>query len=284
MWRKFFKCLGIALLLASVWSAGMLTAEAAKKRVAIMPLEKTFVLSDSAESEETVASVMSDQLVVAVQESGNYTVVERTQFDKAMQEQGFQNLYADPEYAAEMGKIFGGQYILVGKITMVKTRAADKSSFMKRISAKFDAPYRTNIAVELRMVDCQTSEVVLAKTVEADRGGKDANDSLYNACKDVAGHFMRDIQAQFPFTGRIIEVKGSEIYVDQGQSSGLHKGDILLIAREDTPLEANGKIVGMTQISLGKAKVTEVLADYAICRITEGGSAIQKGDIVKRGK
>jgi hypothetical protein len=87
--------------------------------------------------------------------------------------------------------------------------------------------------------------VVLAKTVETDRGGKDANDSLYNACKDVAERFMRDIQAQFPFTGRIIEVKGNEIYVDQGQSSGLHKGDTLLIAREDTLGEyVNGTTFG----------------------------------------
>lgn len=270
----------LMLMTAAVLVMGQTDCQAAKKFVAVMPLEKTYMLSDSSIREEAVSQIMADQLVVAVQESGNYSVVERTQFDKIFKELGFQNTFE--EHEDMLGDAIGADYLLLGKITMVKTKAADKSTFVKRIAAKFDTPYRTSIATELRMVECKSGKVMLAKTVEGDRGGKDANDSLYNACKDVAERFMRDVQAQNPFTGRVIEVKDKEIYIDQGTASGLHKGETLLVAREDRPLEANGKIVGMTQTNLGRAKVVDVQADYAICRLLEGEGLVQKGDIVKR--
>ena len=154
----------------------------------------------------------------------------------------------------------------------------------KKVAAKFDTPYRSNISLELRVVDCQTSEVVLARTIEGDRGGKTEKDSLYNACKDAAANFMAEVQSLNPFAGRIIEVSGENIYVDQGIDSGLHKNDVLIIAREGNPLEANGKIVGMTQTDIGKARVTEVTADYSICRIISSTQPVQKGDVVKRDK
>ncbi len=282
--KKICRNLTILLAVFTVFLAAITPADAAKKRVAIMPLEKLFVLSESQQDEETVAQIMSDQLVVAIGDSGNYTVVERTQYDKALKELGFQNLYAEPEYAAEMGAAFGAQYIVVGKITLVKTKAADKRGFIKKIAAKFDTPYRTNIALELRMVDCQTSEVILARTIEGDRGGKTEKDSLYNACKDAAANFMTEVQMLNPFAGRIIEVNGDNIYIDKGLDSGLHKNDVLIISREGKPLEANGKIIGMTEDEIGKAKVIEVTADYSICRVTDSNQVVQKGDIVKRGK
>ena len=257
-------------------------SEATPKRVAVMPLEKLFVLSDSTQDEETVAQIMSEQLLVALQDSGNYTVVERAQFDKALKELGFQSIYSDPDYAMEMGKAFGAERLLLGKITMVKTKKAYTRGFINKVSAKFDSPYRCNISLDLRLVDCKTSKVELAKTVEGDRGGKDENEALYNACKQAAQNFMQEVQANTPFMGRILEINGNDIYIDQGIESGLHKDETLQIVREGVPLESGGQIIGMTLTDIGKAKVVEVTADYAICRAISGNEAIQKGDIVKR--
>ncbi|MBR2216270.1 MAG: hypothetical protein IJ849_11035 [Selenomonadaceae bacterium] len=271
----------VLLLTALVMSLAIAPGEAAKKRVAVMPLEKLFVLSDSTRDEETVAKIMADQLVVALQESGIYTVVEREQFDKAMQEQGFQNLYADPDYAVEMGKAFGAQQVVVGKITMVKTKKNQTRGFFNKVRSGFDTPYRTNIALELRLVDCQDSHVVLAKTVDGDRGGNDEESSLYNACRHAAEVFMRAVQVANPFTGRVIEIQGSDIYIDQGENSGIRKGEELLVVREGTPLMSGGQIIGMTQTEVGKVKVTAVNGEFSVCRAA-GSFDIQKGDVVKR--
>ena len=252
--------------------------EAAKKTVAIMPLECASNINKG-----SVADVMTEQLLIAVKESGIYSVVERNQLDSVMKEQGFQTLAADPEYSVELGKLLGAKFVLIGKVTMLNTVEAGKKTALQKIIGLFEDPFKSTISIDVKIIDSKTGEISLAKTVSADGRGKDETESLHKACANAAKQFMQEIQAANPFFGRVIGVSGNDIYIDQGIDSGVHKGDSLVVAREgEVMTDAGGQILGTTQTVIGKAKVTEVTAEYSICRITGNGVTAQKGDIVKR--
>ena len=276
MLKKIFSSVCFGVIFSVIFFSSQV--EAAKKTVAVMPLENM-----SGYNEQLVAEIMAEQLVIAIQDSGQYTVVERQKLDSVFKELGFQNLSADPEYTVEMGKMFGAQYVVIGKITMAKTEEVQKKSFIQKIKGLFNDPFKSQISMDLRFIDCKTGVINLAKTIVGENGGKDAKLALHNACKDAAIKFMQEIQAANPLIGRILNVTGNEIYIDQGIDSGLHKDEVLVIAREGSPLESNGQIIGMTQTVIGKAKVVEVTEKYSVCKILESSLAVEKGDIVKRG-
>ena len=62
----------------------------------------------------------------------------------------------------------------------------------------------------------------------------------------------------------------------------MRRGETLIVARESEPIIVNGKIVGMKQSEVGKIKVVEVNADYAVCKVEGTVNQIHKGDVVKR--
>ena len=130
--------------------------------------------------------------------------------------------------------------------------------------------------------DNTTGEVVLAKTVEGSKSGSTVTDAFNNACKTAAENFLKELDGLNPFRARVADVYGSDIYIDQGSESGLRRGETLIVAREGAPIVVNGRVVAMRQTEIGKVKVVEVNADYAVCRPEDNTSGIQKGDVVKR--
>ncbi len=85
------------------------TCGAAKKIVAVMPLENV-----SGYTEQRVAEIMTEQLIAAINGSGNYIVVERVQMGTVLKEQGFQSITSGESVNA--GEIAGADYSVVGKV------------------------------------------------------------------------------------------------------------------------------------------------------------------------
>ena len=261
----------------------------AKKVVAVMPLENV-----SGYDEELVAEIMTEQLIVAIHSSGLYTVVERAQMGTILREQGFQNIAVDPSQAVELGKLTGADYSMIGKVTMAVaevnptlTAVTGLSNIFKleglgEIVAEHVHKVKGRIALEFRLVDNTTGEIIMAKTVEGSKSGSSVNAAFNNACKVAAENFLKELNSINPFRARIAAINGSDIYIDQGSAAGLRVGDILIVARESEPIVVNGKIVAMKQNEIGKVKVVEVSADYAVCRSEGSSSGICQGDVVKR--
>ena len=111
--KKFVALPGALMILCT-----LSYCSAARKIVAVMPLENV-----SGYSEEKVAEIMTEQLIVAIHSSGGYTVVERPQMGAVLREQGFQNIAVDPSQAVELGKLSGADYTMVGKVTMALVEA-----------------------------------------------------------------------------------------------------------------------------------------------------------------
>ena len=263
-----------------------LSAEAAKKIVAVMPLENV-----SGYDTARVAEIMTEEIMVALQSSGKYSVVERTQMATILREQGFQNIATNPDSVVEIGKLTGANYSLIGKVTMVSVIKNPMrnvlSGIMDSTTAntvdKFVNGLKGKVAVDIRFVDNETGELVFAKSFTGDKSGSTPEEALFGSCREAADNFLKELTANL--MGRVADMNGEELYIDIGTDSGLRKGDTLLIMRETSPIEVNGKIVGMKTIQIGKAKVNEVNEEYSICKIVSKskGMAVRKGDVVKRG-
>lgn len=261
----------------------------AKKIVAVMPLENV-----SGYNEEMVAEIMTEQLIVAIHSSGLYTVVERAQMGTILREQGFQNIAVDPSQAVELGKLSGADYSMIGKVTMAVaevnptlTAVAGLGALLKleglsETVADYVHKVKGKIALEFRLVDNTTGEIVMAKTVEGSKSGSTPNAAFNNACKVAADNFLRELNSINPFRARIAGISGADIYIDKGAAAGLRVGDILIVARESEPIVVNGNIVAMKQVELGRIKVIEVNPDYAVCRAESDSSVLRQGDVVKR--
>ena len=283
--KKLFAVMSAVIIICS-----LNFCEAAKKVVAVMPLENV-----SGYEEEKIAEIMTEQLIVAIHSSGNYTVVERLQMGAILREQGFQNIAVDPSQAVELGKLSGANYSLVGKVTMAVIEDNPTASAVAQLSSLFGLEdigamagqyvnkFKGKIALEFRFVDNTTGEIIIAGTVEGNKSGSSISDAFNNACKNAAENFLKQLDNINPFRARIAEINGADIYIDQGSEAGLRLGETLIVARESTPIIVNGRTVGMKQNEVCRVKVVEVNSDYAICRAEGMSGTIHRGDIVKRG-
>ncbi|HTC94084.1 MAG TPA: CsgG/HfaB family protein [Terriglobales bacterium] len=106
-------------VLAAAQTAAPATAR--KKRVAVFDFDYSTVHSNSAAifgTDVDVGKGISDLLVRYLVKDGTYSVIERKAMDKIMAEQNFSNSdRANPNSAAQIGKLLGVDAIIVGSIT-----------------------------------------------------------------------------------------------------------------------------------------------------------------------
>lgn len=293
---KFLKKIFAALFAFCIIFGLTVSVEATKKVVAVMPMENV-----SGYNTDEIAEIMTEELMVVLQKSGKYSVIERAQMATILREQGFQNIAADPDSAVKMGKLTGANYSLIGKVTMATLEKNVTSSIAESLASILSRnlddqtslellqsagvlvhSLKGKVSVDIRFVNNETGELVFARSFSGAKSGNSPEAALLGACQKAADNFLKEITANV--MGRVADISGEEIYIDLGIESGLQKGDIISIVRETSPIEINGKIVGMKTIQIGKAEIIEVNAEYSVCKVVSvpKGDAVHKGDVVKR--
>ena len=277
---KILKCL--VVLIAVIVTIGSTSCEASKRTVAILPVE-----NKSDENNYDISSIIIEQLTVSLHNSGSYTVVERSELGQIMKEGGFQHSGAvDANTAIELGQLAGAKYSLISTITMVKVDENPKYKYTPNIKIVKKAvdKYKARVVMTFRLIDNETGKDIIVSSIDASETADDQKTALHDVCVEASNKVLQDIQKYHPFTARILEVQGDILYIDQGIDAGIRVGETFEIAREGNPIIKNGTIVAMTHISIGKAKITEVNAEYAICKVVSSTEAVKKNDILKRTK
>ena len=266
-----------SLIAIIVMTLGTMSVEAAKKTIAVMPLENI-----SGYTEERVAEIMTEELVSALYQSGRYTVIERNQMATVLKEIGFQMTGAvDSSKAVEAGKMLGAQLVVIGKVTNVGIDSNDSGKFLNDVLGRNVAGnLKGKVALNYRFIDVESGEIKYLGDTEASEPGNTRENAIYKACKEAAQNVLKDMVANV--RARVADMSGDEIYIDAGSEGGFHNGETLTIVRETAPIEINGRIVGMKEITVGTAKVIEVNDGYSVCKVTAHTDVIKKGDIVKR--
>ena len=277
---KFFATVAV---LFSVLFAN-LSAEAAKKVVAIMPMENV-----SGYTQANVAQIMTEQLISVIHNSGQYNVIETTQRGAVMRQQGFENLVTSN--GVDFGNQTGSDYVVVGKVIMATTTQNQTKNLIGALFGGSDRAVdglintansrKAKIELEVRFVDNKSGEIIFSKIFSGSKSGQNDAMALSGACHEAAERFLKELQNTNPMFARIADVSGDRIYIDQGVESGLRVGENLIVAREGEPVIINGKVVDMKRTTVCKAKVLEVNSEYSICKVDKP-AAVKKGDIVRR--
>ena len=251
------------------------TCSAAKPTMAVLTIKN--------DSYPEISEMMTDKLLIAFQNSGLYTLVERDQMAQILREQGFQSLTSAPEQAVEIGNLVGAKYTLFNRISSASCYENEVNAF-SRVLLKSNLPsaYKGKVTLEYRIIDNAKGVLLFSTIVQGTKSGASIEDAFNGACIEAAEKAVKELEKTNPFAARVAEIVDKTIYIDAGLDDGLKLGEKLIVVREGRPIEVNGKIVGMTQTIIAHAKVSEVHSEYSVCRVSEHADDIQKGDVVKR--
>jgi len=168
---RHFRALFVFLILVPVCAA----QQAPKKRIAVLNFDYGTVQTSVAAifgSDQDVGKGISDLLIQRLVQDGTYSVIERNQLDKILNEQDFSNSdRADSSTAAKIGRVLGVDAVIMGSITQFGRD--DKSTDIggggyglgrfglggvQRKKAK------AVVGVSARLVDTSTGEILAAVT------------------------------------------------------------------------------------------------------------------------
>ncbi len=128
-----------------------------------------------------LAGLLSNELAA----TNEFRVVERQKMDAIIQEQ---NLMASGRAklsnAAQMGKLFGAQYLVMGTVTSYEEQAKSSGSGLSfggiSVGGKSAQAY---VAVDIRVVDTTSGEIAFVRTIEGNSksGGSNVSFSKFGA-------------------------------------------------------------------------------------------------------
>jgi len=160
------------------------TPHARKTRIAIMDFDYATVQSSTAAMFGTNVDVgkgITDLLVTDLVKDGTYSIIERAALDKILKEQNFSNSNrADPSSAAQIGKLLGVDYIIVGSITEFGNETQNRGvggnggGFDRYGLGGFHhSNSKANVAITARIINIDTGEILAV----ADGKGQSARSS-----------------------------------------------------------------------------------------------------------
>lgn len=149
--------------------------EEPEEKPAIAVLE---IADDTGEITDTGSTVVSqgaeDMLITALKRSRQFDVLDRVSDDKVRQEQDLQenNLLAEGENP-EIGELTGADYIITGSVTEYQVEAESGGLGISIAGlGGYDKYARASTAVDLRLVDTTSGEVVWSRSLKDEIDGK----------------------------------------------------------------------------------------------------------------
>lgn len=119
---------------------------------------------------------LADALSNELNSTGSFTVVERQKLDAVLSEQELAELgLVKKETAAKKGELTGARYVVLGKVTSYEEGVAQESSggsfglnlgIVSFGNSGRKSKQEAYVAIDLRVVDTTTGEVVYSRTIE----------------------------------------------------------------------------------------------------------------------
>lgn len=253
---------------------------AAKKVVAVTEIE----YDSWSHNQRQAAADFQEQMVTTLVQSGKFDVAERMQLDKVLRELALSSTgLISGETAIEFGHLTGADYTIIGSVI-----SADIDS-----GAAIFGGSKAIVKFNFRFVDNRTgiikvSEIIKGSSTNGLFGGGDPKNNMLigKAVNDASQKLMKLINKMTPLNGSIVNVKGTDAYIDLGKDNGVKVGEVFIVYNEGEPLTqpGTGKVLGVEENDIGQVKVRDVRDSYAICEILKGQNRMKRGDLVKKGE
>lgn len=175
----------------------------------------------SALSNDAAAKGVSNLIAYKLVQSGNYTVLERSQVDKILSEQDMgQAGRLDSGTAAKIGKVLGVDAVMVGTITRFNVEQKKSGFSVGSLFGSGSKKSKATVKLNGRLVSAQTGEILAVGEGSGEASQKDSStrvfgigggtetDNLDTLLSDAADEAVEQMVAQL--TGNMNKVGASQ--------------------------------------------------------------------------
>jgi curli biogenesis system outer membrane secretion channel CsgG len=292
------------LILAGFLFASYAMAGGLKKVVAVSRFENKTSFGGS--GRVSLDEGMADQLTDALMQSGQFVVMERETLADVIAEQ---DMAATGRFqrskSARTGKLTSVQVLVKGTITEFELMESGSGTGIDFKGFKIGTKKEeAHVGLIIRLIDTTTGEVLASRRVE----GKAKSGGFKFGMEDIEGidfgtesfhktplgkatqitidnavEFIASKLRALPFQGRIIKVKGNEIFISAGEQTNASVGDIFTVyaVGEELMDPDTGELLGVEEEETGELKIFQVQKKYSKARIVGGCKGIKRGDIIR---
>ncbi len=275
-----------------------------KKRVAVFIFDDKTDKSYRWWNRKGVGEGVSDMLITELVKTGNYRVIERQELEQIIKEQKLAaSGLVTPESAAQLGKVLGVELAVLGAVTEFGYKKSETGGRIKSFGLGVQSQSAT-IALDCRMVNTSTAEIVCAENVRKEKSSKgikiDTRKIDFKSQKDFDGSLvgkaareavqgvikMIDKNApQIPWQAKVVTEKNGVVYINAGSISGVQSGDKFVVYQKGEELidPDTGISLGSIDTKIGEIQVTNANVGQgkaSQCSIISG-SGFKKGDFVR---
>jgi curli biogenesis system outer membrane secretion channel CsgG len=267
----------------------------ARKRVAVLDFDYATVqgyVRGVMGSDVDIGKGVATMLVSELVRNGTYTVMERAQVDRILNEQNFQQGgRADASSAAKLGRLLGADAIIIGSVTQFEHESKDITFGLRRES-------KATVGIDARIVQIGTGEIlaVAEGKGEAQRSkmnldnngdpagaayrhsqdmwssnlasailGEATRAAVANLVPTLAAAATRIPETVVVVSALVADVSGSELIINLGTSGGVKVGAEYPVLRPGREIKdpATGNVLRRTTTPLGRIKITSALETSA---------------------
>ncbi len=309
---KTLATITLSTLVLLAGSAGAQTQECSgpKRRIAVMKFGSTSKLA--LYEGYDVGEALSAQLPTALQHTGCFIVTERLELKSLLREQqlGMSGI-VNPETAAKGGRVIGAEWIIKGEVTELEVEARGKGFSLGVPIPGLPAGIRlggekagAHLGLDLRIVDSTTGATVQSHYVSAESKTKGMAIGFDSAWGSVGGDtfsktplgkaarnaivqavdFVLGQRQATPWTGRVVQNRHGQIFLNAGHNIGLEAGQtfVVLASLDELVDPETGLSLGAIEQTVGEIRIEKVEEKFAIAKaISE--YAPQRGDLIRAG-
>lgn len=188
-------------------------------RAAVPPFLEVAAPGGFKGDKQALAAVAGDQLTTLLDQTRRFEMVERTQVQQLLAEQNMEGIVR-PDQMAKAGQVLGAQYLLIGKVTSFRIKQETTETGVNAgglgalIGNKFgggetgynqkNVQIKTQIGVDIRMVDPTNGKILVSKFSEFDR--VDSAESLGISVMGFGSQNNAEIQVTEDDAGRVLRL------------------------------------------------------------------------------
>ncbi len=234
-----------------------------------------------------------DEMEASIQKNRKFILVSRKKdvLQDIREEQEFAKSDLTAGNAAAEGQIKNANFLILPTVQDFKFYRS--STPIPNLSNKYQRQDSGMLEVNAQIIDTSTGAIKTTfylkasfatrkQIVNSSRGAPNSIHFTRMAKKIAAQMTDQLVDAVFPM--KILNIQGSQVWINRGKDGGLKKGDVLTVYRPGIALidPDTGENLGSAETEVGKIKVTRISPKFTTAEILKGGEPVEKGDIVRQ--
>ena len=255
------------------------------------------------------AEAITDIFIRMLASSKKIAVLERERLEDIAREHRFSmSGLVDANTAVQIGRIAGCQFMILGSVTQFDSKQSSQSSgipipIFGVTVQESKQNYEANVTIDMRVVNVETTEIVLSMSETGNAVGERNASSVYwggygnsgsNTSSSITGIESKAVEDAVTKLGvrireevsgeyaQVLSAGGSEITLSVGATSGARKGAIYKVYADGAKVfDMDGNELGSKQIVIAAVEITDVQNNFSTGKVNKGwgnASLIRRGD------